>query len=79
MAEQLPISFNTIHRGIYPHVIRATCASIWADTGLDVHSIMKILGWSSVSTAQIYISSSDKTAVEKALEKSSKFWGRIKV
>ena len=72
------ISFNTISRGIYPHVIRATCASIWADTGLDVYSIMKILGWSTVSTAQLYISSSDRTAVEKALEKSSKFQGRVR-
>lgn len=72
------ISMNAINRGIYPHVMRATCASIWADAGLDVHSLMKILGWGTVSTAQIYISASDKTAVEKAIEKSGKFSGRIK-
>ena len=49
----------------------ATCASVWADAGLDVHSLMNILGRGTVSTAQIYISASDKTAVEKAMEKSS--------
>lgn len=48
---------------LYPHALRATCATFWADHGLNAHSLKGLMGWSQLSTARNYISdSSERTA-----------------
>ncbi len=65
---------NTIlGRHLYPHAIRATTASLWVDSGLNITSLMKTMGWETMNTAQIYIDASDKQAIEDAQRKASVF------
>lgn len=43
---------------VYPHCLRATAASYHSARGLDVIPLKALMGWSDLSTAQAYISSS---------------------
>lgn len=43
---------------VYPHALRATAATKFADSGLQVFSLKAVMGWSQLSTAKAYISSS---------------------
>lgn len=48
---------------VYPHALRASAATFWADHGLNAHSLKGLMGWSQLSTARNYISdSSERTA-----------------
>lgn len=48
---------------VYPHALRATAASRFSASGLDVFALKSVMGWSCLSTAQCYISSSgERTA-----------------
>jgi integrase len=48
---------------VYPHALRATAASRFSANGLDVFALKSVMGWSCLSTAQCYISSSgERTA-----------------
>jgi integrase len=44
-------------RRVYPHAIRATCANMWANEGLDPYDLTTFMGWESIATAQAYIQS----------------------
>lgn len=43
---------------VYPHALRATAATKFADSGLQLFSLKAVMGWSQLSTAKAYISSS---------------------
>lgn len=43
---------------IFPHALRATGATFWADRGLGPKDLKQLLGWSQLSTARNYISES---------------------
>ncbi len=74
VAETIKRKSNSIlGRHLYPHAIRATTASLWVDSGLNVTSLMKTMGWETMNTAQIYIDASDKKAIEDAQSKASVF------
>lgn len=48
---------------VYPHALRATAASHFAAHGLDVFALKSLMGWSDLSTAKNYISTSgERTA-----------------
>lgn len=48
---------------VYPHALRATAATKFSDSGLQVFSLKSVMGWSQLSTAKAYISSSgERTA-----------------
>ena len=41
---------------IYPHVLRATCATILASKGMSVAALCYVMGWQSIEVGQHYIS-----------------------
>lgn len=48
---------------VYPHALRATAASRFAARGLDIFALKAVMGWSQISTAECYVSSSgERTA-----------------
>lgn len=48
---------------IYPHALRATAATRFADSGLNVFALKSMMGWANLSTAHKYIDSSgERTA-----------------
>jgi integrase len=48
---------------LYPHALRSSAATFWADHGLNSHSLKGLMGWSQLSTSRAYISeSSQRTA-----------------
>lgn len=48
--------------GVYPHALRATAAMRFAYDGLDAFSLMTIMGWKDIETAQKYIRASGSRA-----------------
>lgn len=52
----------------YPHALRATCASHFAASGIDIVSLKSMMGWASYQTAENYLAESGKRT-EKALSK----------
>lgn len=47
---------------VYPHALRATAASYHAAQGVDAISLKSIFGWSQLSTARCYVSTSPERA-----------------
>ena len=47
---------------LYPHALRATAASYHAAQGVDAISLKAIFGWSQLSTARCYVSTSPERA-----------------
>jgi integrase len=48
---------------LYPHALRSSAATFWADHGLNAHSLKGLMGWAQLSTSRVYISeSSQRTA-----------------
>lgn len=45
---------------VYPHALRATCATYQVSRGLGVHALTSMMGWADLQTAQVYISNSDE-------------------
>jgi len=50
-------------RTIYPHVIRATCATLWAGTGMDPYDLTTLMGWKSIKSAEPYIQADVKKMI----------------
>jgi len=49
---------------IYPHALRATSATFWADHGLNAHSLKGLMGWAQLSTARAYIADSGQRTAQ---------------
>lgn len=49
---------------LYPHCLRSTCATYWADRSLNAHSLKGLMGWSQLSTARAYISDSGQRTAQ---------------
>lgn len=54
-------------RDVYPHCIRATCASLWGMKKVAPATMCKIFGWDNVSSANPYITTEEERA-EQDLE-----------
>lgn len=52
----------------YPHCLRATCASHFAASGIDLVSLKSMMGWASYETAKNYLAESGRRT-EKALNR----------
>lgn len=53
-------------RKLYPHVLRATCATLFAWKGWDSDYLKNFMGWSSTAIADIYVKS-DENKMLKAI------------
>lgn len=53
------------HEDIYPHCLRATCASFLAARGLDVYALQGMMGWERLKTAEVYIQKSGEHTARK--------------
>lgn len=58
---------------VYPHALRATAATMFADMGLNEHQLCRILGWGDPRMARPYVQSSGIVA-EKALSGRDLEW-----
>lgn len=59
-------------RVVYPHVLRATCASMWANSGIEVSELKAFMGWDTMGVASSYIKPDDRamiTATKRVLGK----------
>jgi len=50
---------------VHPHALRATAATLFAHAGLSAPTVQYILGWSQLKTAEHYVQSSKKRAMEE--------------
>lgn len=53
---------------VYPHALRASCASHFAAKQIDIVSLKSMMGWSSYQTAENYLAESGKRT-EKAIRR----------
>lgn len=62
---------------IYPHALRATCASLWGKRGVALATMCKVFGWDDVTSANPYVTIDKKSAEKELREKAGKsFWGK---
>jgi len=54
---------------VYPHCLRATCATTLANQGVDVLSLQSLMGWEDFSVARNYLQRSGERT-EKALQRT---------
>ena len=55
-------------RDVYPHCIRATCASLWAAKKVSPATMCKLMGWSNISSADPYITINKEIANKEVAE-----------
>lgn len=58
------------HR-VYPHALRATAATQFADMGLNEHELCAVMGWDDIRTARPYIRRSARN-LEDALDRGKR-------
>lgn len=56
-------------RNVYPHALRATAATCHASRDISAYSLMSVMGWKNMETANVYISSSDESAAREIRHK----------
>lgn len=54
---------------VYPHCLRATAATCHASRDISPYSLMSVMGWKSMDTANVYISASDESAARELRHK----------
>jgi integrase/recombinase XerC len=57
-----------IEKSVYPHLLRAFCASALLKSGVDVYTVMRQLNHSSLASTLVYLTASDegrKEAIDK--------------
>ncbi len=59
---------RTRTREVYPHCIRATCASLWAAKKVSPATLCKLFGWSNISSADPYITIEKEAACKEATD-----------
>jgi len=62
-------SRTDIKNKVYPHSLRATFATMLAYKGVSAGTLMTVLGWGRIDTAQHYIQKSGIRAIEELREK----------
>jgi len=63
---------RTVKRDVYPHCIRATCASLWAMKKVSPATMCKLFGWSNISSADPYITVEKEIANKEATDLAGK-------
>ena len=48
-----------IHKTVTPHIFRHTTATVALQNGMPIENVSKLLGYSQVSTTQIYAETND--------------------
>lgn len=56
---------NIEHR-VYPHCLRATCATLWSTQGMSAPSLQYLMGWEQLESAEHYVQSTKKRAIKEA-------------
>ena len=62
-------AFGTEHTKVYPHSLRATCASLWASQDVSLNKLTAIMGWSGTASAKPYIKTGEKEVIEETSKK----------
>lgn len=62
---------------VYPHCIRATCSSIWADSDLSLTDLTVMMGWKSQQSAVPYLRRNVKKMIRNTKKKESVWEGII--
>jgi len=57
---------------VFPHSLRATCATRLAEEGISAATLQYLMGWSSLNSADAYIRSSKR----RAQEELAKIWNK---
>lgn len=50
---------------VYPHALRATASSYHAGRGLETLSLMQMMGWAQLSTAEVYVSRNSRNTARQ--------------
>jgi len=50
---------------VYPHALRATAATYHAGRGLETLSLMQMMGWAQLSTAEVYVSRNSRNTARQ--------------
>ena len=58
---------NIPHR-VYPHALRATCATLWSNQGMSAPTLQYLMGWELLDSAEHYVQSTKKRALKEAME-----------
>ena len=64
----LIVKRTSISHRVYPHCLRATCATIWASKGMSSPSLQYLMGWENLEAAEHYVQSSRRRAIKEAVE-----------
>jgi len=51
-------------RRLFPHAVRATCATIFASAGINIYDLTTFMGWDSVASANPYMQVDVKRMIE---------------
>lgn len=60
---------TTITKEIYPHSLRATAGTLWANMGVPANILKQLMGWENIETANKYLGTDKEVAVREAI-----FW-----
>lgn len=59
---------------VYPHALRATCAFMLAEAGVNAQGLRQFMGWSQLNTAQKYVRQAGKAAEEQIRQVKNQLW-----
>lgn len=66
---------RTTKRDVYPHCIRATCASLWGMKNVSPATMCKVFGWDNIGSANPYITTDKERANQELTDKAGdKLW-----
>ena len=52
-------------KGVFPHALRATCATRFAEQGVSAATLQYVMGWATLESADSYVKSSKRRAQEE--------------
>jgi len=64
---------NLTHK-VYPHALRATCAFMLAEAGVNAQGLRQFMGWAQLNTAQKYIRQAGRAAEDQVRQVKDKLW-----
>ena len=64
LKEELPNEYRILHN-VYPHCLRATCATNLAHKKISTAGLQHALGWSRLSSAESYVRSGEQQSIKE--------------